>query len=101
MWELLLNNQSTCDAIINPEMLSNIRGCKWTLRLQTQAGECAIDQVEDLTCVGMVWFYLEGVASILSQFRMIVHSKWRVYCNADKHHRSGDINDLGFDVVTP
>ena len=33
MWELLLDNQSTCDVIINPSTLKNIRKCKWTLRL--------------------------------------------------------------------
>ena len=51
-WELLLDNQSTCDVIINKDLLTNIRKCKWTLRLQTQAGECIIDEVGDLKGVG-------------------------------------------------
>ena len=33
LWELLLDNQSTCDVIINSKLLSNIRKCEWTLRL--------------------------------------------------------------------
>ena len=55
----------------------------------------------DLAGVGLVWHYPEGVANMLSQFRMIVHSKWKVYHSADKFHESGNINDLGFDVETP
>lgn len=40
MWRLLLDSQSACNIIINKELLSNIRSCDWTLRLQTKAGEC-------------------------------------------------------------
>ena len=32
-WDLLLDNQSTCDVIMNLRMMSSIRRCRWTLRL--------------------------------------------------------------------
>jgi len=41
------------------------------------------------------------MANILSQFRMIIHSKSRVYFDTDKYYKSGNIRDLGFDIVTP
>ena len=51
--------------------------------------------------VGTVWYYPQGVANILSQFCMIVHRKWSIYCRTDTHHKTGKISDLGFEVVTP
>ena len=33
LWELLLDDQSTYDVIINSKSFSNICKCKWTLRL--------------------------------------------------------------------
>ena len=39
MWEILLDNQSTCKVIINIDLLTIIRRCDWKLRLQTQSGE--------------------------------------------------------------
>ena len=51
--------------------------------------------------VGTVWHYPRGVAIILSQFRMIVHIKWRVYYSTDEQHRTRDIKNLGLEVITP
>ena len=101
MWELLLDNQSTRNVIINSKLLNNIRKCRWTLRLQTQAGECIINEVGDMKGVGLVCHYPGGVANMLSQFRMIVYSKWRMTYDAVKFHRSGNIDDLNYDVTTP
>ena len=60
-----------------------------------------IDEVEDLKGVGTVWFYLNGVANILLQFRMIVHSKWRMTYDAARFYRSSNVEDLSYDVITP
>ena len=100
-WELLLDNQSTCDVIINRQLLRNIRKCKWTLRLQTQTGECVIDRVGDMMGVGTVWYYPQGVANILSQFRMVIYSKWRICYSTERYHETGDVSDLSYDVTTP
>ena len=54
LWELLLDNQSTCDVIINSKLLTNIKNCRWTLRLQTQAEECVICEAGDMKGVGTV-----------------------------------------------
>ena len=98
--DLLLDDQSTCDVIINSKLLSNTRKCKWTLRLQTQAGDYIIHQVGEMKGVGLAWFYPDGVANILSQFRMAAHSKWRMKFDADEHHKSGEIEDLSYDMTT-
>ena len=50
--------------------------------------------------VGAVWYYPDGVANILSQFRMIAHSKWRMTYDTAKYHKSGNIEDLCYDVIT-
>ena len=97
----MLDNQSACNVIINIALLANIRKCEWTLRLQTQAGECVIDEVGDLKGVGTAWFYPNGVANTLSQFRMIAYSKWRMTYDTGRFHRSGDIANLFYDATTP
>ena len=49
---------------------------------------------------GNFWFFPDGVASRLSQFRMTVFSECRIICNTDEHHQMGDIGDLCYDIVT-
>ena len=39
VWDVLLYNQSTCDAIINRKLLSNIRKFRWNLRFKTLVGD--------------------------------------------------------------
>ena len=67
LYDMLCDNQSTCDVIVNPSFITNIRSSTATLVLKTQAGECRIDQIVDIPGVGTVWFYPNGVANILSQ----------------------------------
>ena len=101
LWEILLNNQSTCDVIINKKSLSNIRKFRWNLCLQTQAVDCIIKQVGEMKGVGLIWYYPNGVSNMLSQFCMVVHSKCRMTYGTRKYHRSGYINNLSYDVTTP
>ena len=56
LWQVLLDSQSTCDVVANKAFLTNIRQCRWTLRLQTQTGEFRITQIGDMKGVGTVWF---------------------------------------------
>lgn len=48
LWEILLDSKSTCNVIINKKLLTNIRRCNWTLKLQTQAGFFYVTQVGDM-----------------------------------------------------
>ena len=64
-------------------MFSNIRRCRLTLRLQTQVGWCIMNKVGELDGVGAAWFFPKGVANMLSQFRMVVHGKWKMTCNTE------------------
>ena len=54
IWKTLLDSQSTCDVIINSRLLQNMRVKGWTLKLQTQAGDCRIIQIGDMRGVGTV-----------------------------------------------
>ena len=38
---------------------------------------------------------------MISQFQMVVFRKWRMTHNTDKHHQTGDVNDVCYDVVNP
>ncbi|OEU08874.1 hypothetical protein FRACYDRAFT_249219 [Fragilariopsis cylindrus CCMP1102] len=59
IFDILCDNQSTCDVIVNSSMVSNIRTAPMALRLRTQAGDCRITQIADLPGVGTVWYYPE------------------------------------------
>ena len=100
LFQVLLDSQSTCDVFVNPALLRNIRKCKWTLKLRTQSGVCNINMIGDLPGVGVVWYYPEGVANILSQHRVITLSKWRVKFDSDSYYRTGNRKDLCYDCTT-
>ena len=75
-WYNVLNdNQYTSNINVEKDFVWNIWPCKWTLIFRTQAGECLINQIADLLGVGTVWFYLDGVANILSQNKLVIDSK--------------------------
>ena len=82
-------------------MIKRIRKCNWTLRLKTQTGKCVINQIGELVGVGNVWYYPRGVSNMFPQFRMMFHSKWRVYHSANENHWTGDVKTLGFELITP
>ena len=54
LWELLLDNQSTCDIVINRKTLTNIRIHMCALLLHAQDRDCVIDQVGNVKGVGLV-----------------------------------------------
>lgn len=100
LWRLSLDSQSTCNVIVNKDLLHNIRKCNWTLRLQTQVGECCIDQIGEMRGAGTVWYYKDGAANILSQFMMALRSGWDINCSTKAFKRTGNIDDLCFHVKT-
>ena len=86
---MILDSQSTCDVTINKDFISNVRHCKCALHLQTQEGECRVNQIEYLAGVGSVLNYPEGIANILSQYIIYNFSKWRISHNRDIFHETG------------
>jgi len=63
---ILLDSQSTVDVFSNPRLLTNIRDAKKSLTLYCNAGKAIITKKGDLKGYGIVWFYPEGIANILS-----------------------------------
>jgi hypothetical protein len=100
LFDILCDNQSTCDVIVNGSMVINIRKSNVALRLRTQAGECRIDMIADLPGVGTVWYYPEGVANILSQHRMVVNSGWNIEYSTKKFRETKNISSLKYDCIT-
>ena len=100
IFDMLCDNQSTCDVIVNKAFVINIRRSKMTLLLRTQAGNCRINMIADLPGVGTVWYYPEGVANILSQHRMVVNSKWDIDYNSKLYKKTGNTRDLKYNCVT-
>ena len=82
-YDFLIDNQSTSNIVVKKEFMTNIRLCKWTLVLRTQAGVCRINQIADLPGVGTVWYYPDGVANILSQHKLVVDSNWKINYSTD------------------
>ena len=51
--------------------------------------------------IRLIWFYSKGVENILSQFCMVIYSKWQITYNTYKYHNSRNTKDLSYDLVTP
>ena len=99
-FEILLDGQSTCDIIVNEAMVTNIRKCDTTLVLRCQIGIGRINEIADLHGVGTVWFYRDGVANILSKYRMVVYSMWDICYSTRTYRRTGDVRDLSYNCTT-
>ena len=98
--DILCDSQSTSDVIVNLKFLNNIRPCRWTLSLRTQLGRCEINQIGGMPGVGIVWYYPEGAANILSEFRMITRSSWDIEYSTKKFRVTGNPADLAKEYTT-
>ena len=63
---VLLDNASTINAFVNPQLVSNIQPGPHRLHILCAAGAVYTDQIPDLKGYGTVWFLPNGFANILS-----------------------------------
>ena len=47
-----------------------------------------------------MWYYLEGVANMLSQFRVASLSKWMTSYDTEKYDKTGNTKHLCYEVTT-
>ena len=67
---ILLVSQLTIDMFSNKKLLTNIRDSKQTLTLDFNAGRAIETHKGDLKCYGMVWYFPEGIANLLSLYNV-------------------------------
>jgi hypothetical protein len=67
---ILLGSQSTIDVFSNPKLLRNIHEVRTTLFISCNAGVKTTNLRGELPGYGMVWFYPDGIANILSLSRV-------------------------------
>jgi len=79
---ILLDSQSTVDVFSNHKLLSNIRDARHSLTLYCNAGKATITKKGDLKGYGMVWYYPDGIANILSLYN--VQKKYKVTYDSAK-----------------
>jgi hypothetical protein len=73
---MLLDSQSTTDAVSNPDMLIDIHEVRGSLTIHTQAGKAVTKLRGTFPGYGEVWFCPNGITNILSLAN--VRKKWTV-----------------------
>jgi hypothetical protein len=67
----LLDNQSTCDIVLNPKIVKNLGQVEGYMQLATQAGSTTTNWMADVPGYYQpVWFHPHGIANILSLINM-------------------------------
>jgi hypothetical protein len=69
-WWILLDSQSTTDAVSNPDLLRDIHEVRGSLTIHTQAGKAVTKLRGTLPGYGEVWYCPNGIANILSLARV-------------------------------
>ena len=98
--QIALDNQSACDVIVNKAFLVNVRACGWSLKFQKHAGTCSMNMIDDMPGTGTFWYCPQGLANIPPQHRMTTYSKRKKSYRAELFHKTGDVMDLCYEVVT-
>jgi len=79
---ILLVNQSTVDVFTNKKLPKIIYDVKQDIPMYCNAGMTTVNKIRDLPWYGMVWYFEDGIANILSlnNVKMVVLkcTKWMV-----------------------
>ena len=68
---VLIGSQSTIDLFCNSSLLTNIQQVETNLNIFCSAGKKITNMVGDLPGYGTVWFYANGIATILSLHKVV------------------------------
>ena len=71
---ILLDSQLTVDLFCNLKLLNNIRQVDEKLVVRCNAGKIRASLVGNLPGYGTVWYYEDGIANILSLYRVLIIS---------------------------
>ena len=67
---VLIDNQSTVDLFYNDKLLTNVRKVNDHIIVHCNAGKVRVNMMGELPGYGDVWYYPDGIANILSLFRV-------------------------------